>query len=131
MTLPPRTDVPDRTPQEQSTPESYLGYHYSEANLYEESVTPDAMVAYQAPGSLPQDTFAFGGRWDIGSEGAVAGQAATPVTPLPGPGRLPGARRNGDGRASRWTAPRPAPYGGGGATSLPTGRARVRTVVGR
>ena len=77
ITLPPRTDVPDRTPQQQSTPESYLGYHYSEANLYEESVTPDAMVAYQAPGSLPQDTFAFGGRWDIGSEGAVAGGAAT------------------------------------------------------
>ena len=77
LALPPRTDVPDRTPQQQSTPESYLGYHYSEANLYEESVTPDAMVAYQAPGSLPQDTFAFGGRWDIGSEGAVAGTAAT------------------------------------------------------
>ena len=77
VTLPPRTDVPDRTPQLQTTPESYLGYHYSEANLYEESVTPDAMVTYQSPGSLPQDTFAFGGHWDIGSEGAVAGAAAT------------------------------------------------------
>jgi cytochrome c biogenesis protein CcdA/thiol-disulfide isomerase/thioredoxin len=77
VALPPRTDVPDRTPQEQTTPESYLGYHYSEANLYEESVTPDVMAAYQAPDSLPQDTFAFGGRWDIGSEGAVAGIGAT------------------------------------------------------
>ena len=77
VSLPARTDVPDRTPQVQTTPESYLGYHYSEANLYEESVTPDAMAAYQAPVGLPQDTFAFGGRWDIGSEGAVAGSAAT------------------------------------------------------
>ena len=60
----------------QSTPESYLGYHYSEANLYEESVRPDAMASYQPPGGLPQDTFAFGGRWDVGSEGAVAGSGA-------------------------------------------------------
>ena len=77
VALPPRTDVPDRTPQEQTTPESYLGYHYSEPNLYEESVVPDAMTSYQVPAALPQDTFAFGGRWDIGSEGAVAGTAAT------------------------------------------------------
>jgi cytochrome c biogenesis protein CcdA/thiol-disulfide isomerase/thioredoxin len=77
VVLPPRTDVPDSTPHRQTTPESYLGYHYSEANLYEESVTPDAMVAYHLPGGLPQDTFAFGGRWDIGSEGAVAGADAT------------------------------------------------------
>ncbi len=77
IVLPPRTDVPDRTPQVQTTPESYLGYHYSEPNLYEESVTPDAMTGYDAPGSLPQDTYAFGGRWDIGSEAAVAGQGAT------------------------------------------------------
>ena len=77
VVLPPRTDVPDRTPQVQTTPESYLGYHYSEPNLYEESVTPDAMTDYQAPSSLPQDTFAFGGSWDIGSEAAVAGSGAT------------------------------------------------------
>jgi cytochrome c biogenesis protein CcdA/thiol-disulfide isomerase/thioredoxin len=77
VVLPPRTDVPDRTPQVHTTPESYLGYHYSEPNLYEESVAPDVMTTYTAPGSLPQDTFAFGGRWDIGSEAAVAGTGAT------------------------------------------------------
>ncbi len=77
VVLPPRTDVADRTPQVQTTPESYLGYHYSEPNLYEESVTPDAMADYQAPSSLPQDTFAFGGAWDIGSEAATAGAGAT------------------------------------------------------
>jgi cytochrome c biogenesis protein CcdA/thiol-disulfide isomerase/thioredoxin len=77
VVLPPRTDVPDTTPLRQTTPESYLGYHYREADLYEESVTPDAMTAYRMPVDLPQDTFAFGGRWDIGSEGAVAGTDAT------------------------------------------------------
>ena len=77
VALPPRTDIPDRTPQEQTTPESYLGYHYGETNLYEESVAPDTMAPYPSPGSLPQDTYAFGGRWDIASEGATAGTGAT------------------------------------------------------
>jgi len=77
VVLPHRTDVPDTTPRVTTTPESYLGYHYSEPNLYAESVTPDAMTPYLAPGTLPQDTFAFGGNWDIGSEGAKAGSGAT------------------------------------------------------
>ena len=75
--LPPRTDVPDRTPQVQTTPESYLGYHYSESNLAAESVTPDTMVSYLPPTTQPMDTFSFGGQWSVGSEGATAGQEAT------------------------------------------------------
>jgi cytochrome c biogenesis protein CcdA/thiol-disulfide isomerase/thioredoxin len=77
VALPPRTDVPDTAPTVPTTPESYLGYHYSESNLAVESVHPDTMVGYDAPTDLPQDTFAFGGRWDVGSEGAVAGAGAT------------------------------------------------------
>ena len=77
VVLPPRTDVPDQTPQVQTTPESYLGYHYSDPNLDGESVTPDAMSTYSAPTELPQDTFAFGGQWSVGSEAATAGQDAT------------------------------------------------------
>jgi cytochrome c biogenesis protein CcdA/thiol-disulfide isomerase/thioredoxin len=77
VVLPPRTDVPDRTPQVQTTPESYLGYHYQEPNLDGEQVTPDSMTTYLPPSTLPQDTFAFGGQWDIGSEGATAGPGAT------------------------------------------------------
>ena len=61
----------------QTTPESYLGYHYGEPNLAAESVIPDAMSAYTAPSSLPQDEFAFGGQWDVGSEAASAGAGAT------------------------------------------------------
>ena len=77
--LPPRTDVPDRTPQYPVTRESYLGYNYSEPNLAAESVTPDALATYQPPGELPQDTFAFGGPWTVGAEGATAGSGATLV----------------------------------------------------
>jgi cytochrome c biogenesis protein CcdA/thiol-disulfide isomerase/thioredoxin len=77
VTLPPRTDVPDTGPQAPTTPESYLGYHYMESNLADESVQPDTVASYSAPSSLPQDTFAFGGQWDVGSEGAVAGTGAT------------------------------------------------------
>ena len=77
VVLPRRTDVPDRTPQVMTTPESYLGYHYGDPNIYAESVSPDAMVPYLEPGTLPQDTFAFGGNWDVGSEAARAGSGAT------------------------------------------------------
>jgi len=77
VVLPPRTDVADRTPQLPTTPESYLGYHYQESNLDAETVLPDTMTAYAPPGDLPQDTYAFGGQWNIGSEAAVAGPDAT------------------------------------------------------
>jgi cytochrome c biogenesis protein CcdA/thiol-disulfide isomerase/thioredoxin len=77
VVLPPRTDVPDRTPQERTTPETYLGYHYSEPNLFGESVTADTMTPYQPTSTLPQDAFAFGGPWNVSSEGATAGSGAT------------------------------------------------------
>ncbi len=77
VTLPPPTDIPDKTPQYQTTPESYLGYKYNEPNLASESVIPDVMSAYTAPSSLPQDEYAFGGLWNIGSEAATAGANAT------------------------------------------------------
>jgi cytochrome c biogenesis protein CcdA/thiol-disulfide isomerase/thioredoxin len=77
VVLPPPTGVPDRTPQYQTTPESYLGYAHDEPNLAAESVIPDAMVSYAAPATLPADEYAFGGQWDIGSEAATAGADAT------------------------------------------------------
>jgi len=79
VALPPRTDVPDRTPRVPTTPESYLGYHYGESNLADESVTPNVMTAYPSTAAIPQDTYAFGGQWDIGAEGAVAGHGASIV----------------------------------------------------
>ena len=77
VALPPRTDVPDGTPQERTTPETYLGYHYSEPNLFGESVTADIMTTYPPASTLPQDAFAFGGPWNVSSEGATAGPGAT------------------------------------------------------
>jgi cytochrome c biogenesis protein CcdA/thiol-disulfide isomerase/thioredoxin len=77
VSLPPRTDVPDTGPQAPTTPESYLGYDYNEANLAAESILPDSQAIYTPPSDLPQDTFAFGGGWKVGPEGAVAGTGAS------------------------------------------------------
>ena len=35
------------------------------------------MGSYQAPGSIPQDEYAYNGQWAIGSEQATAGRGAT------------------------------------------------------
>ena len=105
VVLPPRTDVADRTPQVQTTPESYLGYHYQESNLDAESVVPDTMTAYSAPADLPQDTYAFGGQWDIGSEAATVGR----VRPSPCTSRPRTCTWSSAGRAPcgwRWTVGR-------------------------
>ena len=75
--LPPRTDVPDTGPQAPTTPESYLGYHYGEANLASEAVQPDTATVYVPPSAVPQDTFAFAGQWTVGSEDALAGSGAS------------------------------------------------------
>ena len=77
VSLPPRTDVPDTSPRVPLTRETYLGYHYLEPNLAAGSVHPDTTATYTPPAELPQDTFAFGGQWDVGSEGARAGTGAT------------------------------------------------------
>ena len=73
MVLSPGTDVPDRTPQERTTPETYVGYHYSEPNLFGESVSADMMTTYRRASTVTQDAFAFGGPWNVSSEGATAG----------------------------------------------------------
>jgi thiol-disulfide isomerase/thioredoxin len=84
VALPPRTDVPDTGPQYPTTPESYLGYHYGEPNLAAESVHPDTVATYTPPTDPPQDTFALGGQWNVGSEGAVAGSGASLVLQFQG-----------------------------------------------
>jgi cytochrome c biogenesis protein CcdA/thiol-disulfide isomerase/thioredoxin len=76
VVLPARTDVPDRTPTEQTTPESYLGYQHPQ-NLAGQTVMEDQMSPYQAPASIPLDEYAYNGQWSIGSESATAGKGAT------------------------------------------------------
>ena len=75
VVLPPPTDVPDLTPTDQTTPESYLGYQRLE-NLDDQTVEDDVMANYQAPASVPQDEQAYGGNWLIGSESSTAGTGA-------------------------------------------------------
>lgn len=77
VVLPPQTDVPDKTPTTALTPESYLGYHYGDQNLWGEEVTPDVATVYSETPGQPPNTFAFGGTWTIGSEAAVAGPGAS------------------------------------------------------
>ena len=76
VVLPPRTDVPDLTPTEETTPESYLGYDHP-SDLFDSSVDEDQMAPYQLPTSLPADEYAYGGQWSVASEASTAGPSAT------------------------------------------------------
>ncbi len=121
--LPPRTDVPDRTPQVQTTPESYLGYQHGASNLAGQGVVPDQTTDYPAQTSIPQDEYAYGGQWDVGSEASTAGTGADPRPALPGQRRVPRARglRHDPGVARRPSEPQRD--GLGRAQALPAGRA--------
>jgi cytochrome c biogenesis protein CcdA/thiol-disulfide isomerase/thioredoxin len=75
--LPSRTAVPDRTPTSTAmTPESYVGYSRL-SNEVGTAVVPDKEVLYRAPAAIASNSLAFGGRWTVHSEGAVAGPNAT------------------------------------------------------
>jgi cytochrome c biogenesis protein CcdA/thiol-disulfide isomerase/thioredoxin len=75
--LPSRTDVPDRTPTDQSmTSESYVGYQRL-SNEVGSSVIPDKATVYHPPTSIPSNSLAFGGTWTVHSEEATAGTHAT------------------------------------------------------
>ena len=75
--LPPRTDVPDKTPTSEAiTPESYVGYERL-SNEVGTSVAPDKAIVYHPPSSIPSNSLAFGGTWTVHNEGATAGSDAT------------------------------------------------------
>ncbi len=75
--LPPRTDVPDKTPTNDAlTPESYVGYDRL-ANEVGTSVAPDKTIVYHPPSSIPANSLAFGGTWTVHNEEATAGPNAT------------------------------------------------------
>ncbi len=74
--LPGATDVPDRTPTQPLTPESYLGYRYGLPNYVGSTITPDQPAGYQFPATLPPDALAFSGTWTIGAESDTAGAGA-------------------------------------------------------
>ncbi len=76
VVLPPRTDVPDATPSEPTTPESYLGDDHP-TDLAGQALRPGAAAAYQPPAVLPADEYAYGGEWTVGREESTAGPGAT------------------------------------------------------
>ena len=75
--LPAPTGVADTTPNEATTPESYLGYQHGTPNLAGQTVVEDQMAPYRTPSPVPADEYAYGGNWKIGPEASTAGSEAT------------------------------------------------------
>ncbi len=75
--LPARTDVPDRTPTNPDiTPESYVGYERLSDSIGT-PVADDRTITYHPPSTIPANSLAFGGMWNVHSEEATAGRNAT------------------------------------------------------
>ena len=67
--------LPDLTPTELATPETYLGTARIE-NYTGSALRPGRMAAYRPAVSLPQDELTYGGSWNIGTQQIVAGPGA-------------------------------------------------------
>jgi cytochrome c biogenesis protein CcdA/thiol-disulfide isomerase/thioredoxin len=75
--LPPRTDVPNKTPTSSAiTPESYVGYDRLD-NEVGTTVAQDKTIVYHAPSTIPSNSLAFGGTWTVHQQEATAGPDAT------------------------------------------------------
>jgi cytochrome c biogenesis protein CcdA/thiol-disulfide isomerase/thioredoxin len=74
--LPARTDVPNKTPTTQTTPESYVGYEESQYEVGT-AVVHDKAINYTAPAKVPLNNYAFNGTWDDHSQEATAGKNAS------------------------------------------------------
>jgi thiol-disulfide isomerase/thioredoxin len=70
-----RTDVPNLTPTQKLSPESYLGYQEIAYDIGT-PVVHDRPVEYHAPLVVPSDSFAFNGVWTDHSQEATAGAGA-------------------------------------------------------
>jgi cytochrome c biogenesis protein CcdA/thiol-disulfide isomerase/thioredoxin len=69
--------VPDMTPTEQTTPESYLGYLRLDPSRYVgASIAQNTLKDYPARASVPLNSLAYSGNWRIGGQTAVAGADA-------------------------------------------------------
>ena len=74
--LPLATDVPDLTPTELTSPETYLGYSRLQYLAGVASIHDDAPATYAFPGSIALGEYGLAGTWTIGSEEATAGADA-------------------------------------------------------
>jgi thiol-disulfide isomerase/thioredoxin len=74
--LPPPTSVPDRTPTEATSPETYLGTERSQY-LDAAVMTNGAHQAFIEPAHVPLGEYGLGGWWTPSPEFITAGRAAT------------------------------------------------------
>ncbi len=73
--LPKDTLMPDRTPTELRTPESYLGY--DRIGAYAGSpLRTDRAASYSFPHGLERDQFAYAGTWTVQASRILAGRGA-------------------------------------------------------
>jgi hypothetical protein len=63
--------LPDTTPTEAQTPETYLGYARI-ANYTGTQIAPDRAARYTFPNSLYANAFSYDGTWRVGSEKITA-----------------------------------------------------------
>ena len=103
--LPARTDVPDKTPTNQITPESYVGDERLN-NAVGTAVVPNKATVYHPPSTIPSNSLAFGGTWTVHNEEATAGNDATLGSAIHCRRRLPRDewRRHGRGVVQRQTS---------------------------
>jgi cytochrome c biogenesis protein CcdA/thiol-disulfide isomerase/thioredoxin len=72
-TLPPPTSVPDRTPDQASTPESYLGYSRLARYVGSPAVVHDQPATYTFASSLPDGHLSYSGQWTVQDQDIAAG----------------------------------------------------------
>jgi len=73
--LPQRTDVADKTPVDQTTPESYIGYQ-EEQYAVGTPIVHNQPLDYKSPSPVPINSFAFNGTWTDHAQEATSGANA-------------------------------------------------------
>ena len=69
------TDVPNLTPTDYTTPESYLGYERL-ARYVGSPLHKNELASYMFPASIPENSLAYSGDWTLQSQRIVAGKNA-------------------------------------------------------
>ena len=75
LRLPPPTNVPDLTPTEATSPETYLGTERSQY-LAGQSMTNGRAALFRFPASIPQYEYALAGTWTPSAQAITAGSGA-------------------------------------------------------
>ncbi len=92
--LPPRTDVADKTPVNQTTPESYVGYEEAQSDAAGTALVHDKPLVYKAPDPVPINTFALERDMDGSRAGSDCGFRCADLSSLRGQRRVPRHGRN-------------------------------------